>query len=409
MSVMVKGAQVFAQATTIKLKEGKYETIDELRDSSLSTFNLTDKEPSLNDKSIFSFEFKNIELRDDLEFENLYFYLQKDTLLTLVFDSDTIKGNLDVSGNILDIQLDNSTIHILDLQSSTIQNVIITGCNIDTLKLDRSVIKNLVIRSGKIKYISFKECHNVTSLIIDDQVQISSLALPDFRPPNDGNVFVKIGCSSFIGGSSEVQLLADSKTDFERIDLDYHNFYLQYLDEENKNTPDAVRSLYHRVLKKFDENGQSDNYLRLFRHKRQYEASLDPTNTFFHIVTRKVNFFISYTLPDWWWGFGFEKRKIIRNTLFLFAGCLFVGILFFKKFLIEYPIIEDETLISTYHANRLGKIFIPFIGISMLFFGIEFKVNKLKFQNKGISFLIIGIYLLGLICLAFIANLIITK
>jgi hypothetical protein len=175
---------------------------------------------------------------------------------------------------------------------------------------------------------------------------------------------------------------------------------------------DVVRSLYHTVLKKFEENGQSDNYLRLYRHKKNFEAASAASGSFLKKLGGQLNYFFTYTLQDWWWGFGFQKEKIFRNTFLIFLLWIMLGSVCFKGILKEYPaVFEDKTLADQFNdrrTNLLSRIGISIIGIAILFFGIEFKANQLKFNNRVLSVLIVSIYLSGLVCLGFLANLILT-
>lgn len=367
--------------------------------------------PALTDSTgVSSFVMENVTLDADInEFDNLYGYVPAQRQLELKLINAKILGNLDVSSQTVTLQLTDSKINSLNLQNDVIQNVVITNCVIDTLLLDRSDIRNLVIKSGSIGFLSLTECHKIRSLVMGDSITLGTIDLSDFRAPKEGDVFVKISSPLKTVQAKDARLVVDSKSDFNELDIDYHNFALCF-DPATYGNADASRTLYSRLLKKFEESGQSDNYLRLYKQKRFFEASLNPDSTLWSKASTGVLFFFTYTLPDWWWGFGFEKQKIIRNTLILFLTFFLFGFFAFEKLWAEYPMVENERLLKKYRAKNFpARIYVPLIGIAILFFGIEFKITRLNFLSWWRTTSVLLIYGLGLFCLAFIANLIITK
>ena len=197
-------------------------------------------------------------------------------------------------------------------------------------------------------------------------------------------------------------------TDITNIKIDYTHFRLYFIDVETNDTlhrvlsDDVKGSIYEQLLKNFKDRGQMDSYELLDIEYKWYKGREYPFLT---------------GVIDWWWRFGFEKWRIFIHSFIIII--LFSMVNFFLM-----PKLNDRNN-GVYHIDLVPD-FLPFkfskntpyrivrrfwfsiVYTSMVFFLLTFKIEKIKY-SKPISLWLMFIYTVGLICMGFIANLIIQK
>ncbi len=133
------------------------------------------------------------------------------------------------------------------------------------------------------------------------------------------------------------------------------------------------------------------------------------------INTHENNFIIDFI--SWHWNnYNYNKPLIFKNSIFLMLLFFIINLFIFKKLLNNcYEIseinnqINNSLNIENNKIYRLEYIFYCLVYTSFIFWGINLKIDKIKLNNKGLFIYLIVQYVLGIICLAHIANIIITK
>ena len=117
-----------------------------------------------------------------------------------------------------------------------------------------------------------------------------------------------------------------------------------------------------------------------------------------------------------WWGYGYDKELIIRNTILLFLLFSFINSLFFKQ--LSLKLYEMSKLLKIRDEIKSKNKFILFLKVfpiatfytGFIFFGLYFKIDKLKYSEnlKGWKILnlmyFFTVYLVGLVCIGYLAN-----
>jgi hypothetical protein len=240
------------------------------------------------------------------------------------------------------------------------------------------------------------------SCILKGNTEINDNELGDTIQFND----VQLGSKFYLSKSKETGSLKQTKLMITRSPIELiipgKNCTLTFnphepLEQNNELYKGLLESLkakgYEELYKKFDLDYRHF-YFTSFHHQRLW-----------------------YNIQKWWWNFGYDKYRVIGNTLLVLLLFSFIvygtGV---RKYLEnEYRM---ETLSAKYQQNmnirnralqELSNYFVAVIFTANLFFRFGLKLEDMKFSNYYRSFFIIIIYLAGLICTLFIFNFIITS
>lgn len=170
-------------------------------------------------------------------------------------------------------------------------------------------------------------------------------------------------------------------TDLSHIDFDYDQRYVLYQWPERE----TIRGIYEQLLVKFQNEKKLESYERVdkeyfrFRHSWLINA-------------------ISYC----WWDYGYNKWLIILWTVFFVFIFSALNYRFWDRCVETYPIKKVSEISST-HAG-VQKFIKILVYTSFIFFSIKIEFEKLSFKKTGWLAYFFLQYLLGLICLFFIAN-----
>lgn len=179
----------------------------------------------------------------------------------------------------------------------------------------------------------------------------------------------------------------------------FNLYFDEYLSLDIKN------SIYKQLLDNLNSKGYKDVY-KSFDIK--YKGFV---NSNYNNYSEKIVYMISRL----WWNFGYNKHRVFLWTI------IFI-ILFSIPIRIWLNLFVDKTynyqkLSLRYSANRqiksavkrfLYDYWIALIYTTFVFFNLKLDLDKLSFDRFRASSFILFIYVIGLICSAFIVNLIIT-
>jgi|GEM_PF-4292347 len=268
---------------------------------------------------------------------------------------------------------------------------------IDNKKID-------VIIPGKIHLLNLDYCFITDSSRIDCS-DVDTLALHYSKYKS---VSTKLRLSS----GADVELIGyyvipthdnlDHKTildidddDINRVEFDYQyfTFKTQYFYSKNvKIYQDIIKSQRHFYNQEGIRDAQIDSAI--------YEDKQ-------HIIT---SCFIPVKL--WWNNYGHDKSKVIGSTITLFCLIWIINFLTFTKVLFTYKfeeILKRRKNIGVSSRKIKSDIVLSLFYTGYLFFGLKFELNRLNLESRLLALWIIIQYVLGIVSLAYIANLIISR
>lgn len=194
-----------------------------------------------------------------------------------------------------------------------------------------------------------------------------------------------------------------SGTDIGKINLRYEMFKLAF---ENSISFDLKSNVYEKLLKRTEQLGYINSFKLLDKEYKE--------------VTYLEGYKESKWFRNWldknWWGYGYNKEFIIRNTIFLFLFFSFINSLIFKQ-LSSKLYAMPKLLEIVNKIERRNKI-IKFLQVYLvavfytgqIFFGLNISLKNLKYSEnlKGWKILnliyFFTVYLIGTVCLGYLAN-----
>lgn len=190
------------------------------------------------------------------------------------------------------------------------------------------------------------------------------------------------------------------------VDLDHLKFPdygVNFIVDPDTTQPYATKlRLYQQLV---------NHYTDIPQQKKKYDVQrIQLINTYEE--NRIANF------VEWHWNFyGYDKNLIFVNSAILMMLCFLINLFFFKRLLSNgYEINEVKSAYERFVGpgrnwliRGLAYFFYCLVYTAFIFWGLNLKIDKIKLSNKGLFAWIIGQYVIGIICLAYIANIIITK
>lgn len=220
-------------------------------------------------------------------------------------------------------------------------------------------------------------------------------------------------------------------SDCQKIKLIFNedNFMLQPIYNKNLNVLADFNSYYNRIQ---NLNLAHDLMLSTYQklvdkakfegYKASYEF-LDKEYKKFYYHNCEENYtwsvFINWLQKNWW-GYGYDKELIIRNTLIIFLFFVIINIFVLKK--LARDVYKDNNIIETLNSEGVMPIVIFLKRIpmsvfytSIIFFVVSINLDRLKYKEnlKGKRFLWLVyfglIYVSGLVCIGYLANFILSN
>lgn len=192
------------------------------------------------------------------------------------------------------------------------------------------------------------------------------------------------------------------KVDLSRLKFEYSNFIL-----------DPYGLSFQQIESRY--NGLKEQYKKLGMTESYQLADIDLIKATNH---HKGGLFVIF---DWinrsWWNYGYDKSKVIVNSIYLFLGFLILNLIIGLKRLSNYA----YTMPSYYDiSNTIGeqkniirkaayRFIYTFMYTSLVFWGINLDKKELRYKNVRYLCYILLQYLAGIICLAYIAAYILSK
>jgi len=360
--------------------------------SSDSSNNYKDILPTINVRHLFFITGKHLESFSTFQITSLShftsFDFERSTFALLMLESsfDHIKinncafkdglGFLNVTYSRYEMRENNCK--YLNIYDCSLGDLTIFS-NVDMLKLDNDTIKGSLLISDSRLGNSHINC------LIGGTIQLLNISI------DDGLELDIYDIKPLIKGTKIPLNLEHSE--IEKINLNYQNCSLFF----SPNTPYDIKSnTYLKLLNNFKERGYYESYeladIEYQKLKYTYEG----------IWYKRL--YDEFQLL--WWNYGYDKWYIFIWTfgfLTIFSIC---NCWWYKKMnRVVYTLDEFEPKATGSFIQRVAmNYYYSIIYTSVIFFSFSVKIDKLKFRHKRLLFWFIVIYIVGVICLAYLAN-----
>jgi hypothetical protein len=191
--------------------------------------------------------------------------------------------------------------------------------------------------------------------------------------------------------------------DVDKIDFEYHNFKLYFRGDE---TYDDKIGVYTSLLESFKRKGYSSSYEKLDKEFKEFQ----------HKESGRLGYLANWVVKNWW-DYGYNKSLVFRNAIILNLLFFIINIFFFDKLInhgykIRKFVLVNSSLEKKYASSqvRLALFKAPYVFLytCYIFWGLRLDINNLGIHRIWLFGYILTQYVTGVICLAYLANLIIT-
>ncbi|WP_299521685.1 hypothetical protein [Winogradskyella sp.] len=327
-------------------------------------------------------------------------------------------GDLDINGKKdFDLSMDNTKIDYLNISSVTSFNLRITNYDgsydlfSDLESLGFEEAHNFGHKKSK-SFISYD--NNFEEFDLDDSFErvdiINSYAEGGLR-------INEMQDTLFINGTkdSEIYIYQETKVKKSKLfleNIDYSKLNTRWVGYElikpyNAYNDDQLNATYQNLLAHFRKVGFAESEKILDIQYRDW-------------LYTKDNKYLQNWIDKNWWNYGYNKMLIIRNTIIIFFFLSIINCFFLKKLSSNLYVNKniEEIVKSNKNKNRLIRYIINFPSAlfytSQIFFGIRFDYKKLKYEDKLTGIGLFGLlyfffmYFSGLVCVAYLVNVIVT-
>ncbi len=290
----------------------------------------------------------------------------------------------------------------LVFRNLTNENVYFNRCSFSkTLSL-----KGFIAPGGR---LNFDSCDFERGLILSElptgiSFSFKDIVLPDTLDLSNNSVIsnsIDLTNVNFRIGDERCAIFL-YKTDIAKIQLDYKYFELKFkmLDghEMSKNEKEIV---YEALLKNFKDHGQVESYELLDIEYRDFKSG--------------------WFKPLHYWNcYGYHKEWIVYWSLFLII--LYTTITFFcfdtltkqvytVKHIPPLPTLKQIEAKEKYRNSLIRRRYwYSFVYTATIFFVFLLKVDNIRFKKwLGLAYIVIVVYGSGILCLGYIANLLLQK
>jgi hypothetical protein len=319
---------------------------------------------------------------------------------------------------------------LISIENFKSRTLAVTGTS--NVELNQLLITDTIaeykIRS---KFVSLSKCHvgKLYSGVFSDTVRIwiensvidtldlheSHLVMsdPGFTSGSDISV-LKLGRNlrfhdqdsfdNLSGNSKQRVKLILNDFDLASIDINYENFYI-----------DPV--LYRDTVKVISILSRMKEIQKKFGYTKGEELA---TKELSHIENMQDGWFgrAIDLCNRVWWDYGYDKAKIIRNSMVLMLVFTFINLWFYSILVTQIYQIPSFTrahvnLVSNYHQFHWKRILLTplhcLLYTGTIFWGLKLDMREINFSNIPLAISVIVQYSIGIVCLAYLANYIIAK
>jgi hypothetical protein len=380
-------------------------------------------EKVLKDISISNSSFPKSAQLDSIYFKNSFFISRTTFHSNLYLSFDTFLNHCDFLHNITignvycDSSSFNNKIKYYDdtlagdvnfLGTSFFDEAYFTHCNFGAYSYfnNSHFIKSCDFSSSK-----FKNELSFTGVILSQltELKFTNSLLPDTLDFSDiEKIYNDINFLDAALVKDKLIFIKVYQSDISKFRLDYTHFKLLLVDGNKELSPDQATTIYEALLKNFKDRGQDESYENLDIEFNDYKGR--NSNWFNYIVS-----FISHR----WDCYGYEKWRIFIWTILIpFCYSIMTFFLLDKLTIKHNEVYKIDGIPSDFKSTKLSlsdskefrkRLRYSLIYTSAIFFLISVKPDKIKFNRIGLFVYVLIVYLSGLVCLGFLANLILQK
>jgi hypothetical protein len=296
------------------------------------------------------------------------------------------------------------TISHIQMASSNMVRIAMMDCKVGELLLEMDTVSLIDIDHSKIRRLSLHNCRlDVARMRLDLP---DTLAISDLSVTKPGTIIDLTSFSNNLG--KEATLIVDAES-LAYLRLNYVNYQLPK-DEiwpglyDHQQQISVKQTVYSTLLSMQKKYAFSEGEEKITKEYKSFEYT-------------KNNSASGYFL-DWvdktWWDYGYNKSLIFRNTFWIMLAFYLFNLILYKKLAHDtYPIdefVQNDRQIykpSLQYKLRDAAYCLFYTGYVFLGFKLDFKLLRLK--NLWLAGYIILQSIIGLICLAYMANYIISK
>jgi hypothetical protein len=273
--------------------------------------------------------------------------------------------------------------------------------------------------------LDLSECSTIDNgkLIFEDNTLPDTLDLSKFR----GSELDLRGFRPDLAGNRNCYLnLLENRIG--KLNMEYHNYRLYF---PAGTTDDQVSSTYQWLMKSEKENGYDSSYEQLdieYRHTLALRHPVDSNAGVFRFLQRHISKPLAFntwslaegirpahlwdTIQRLWWGYGYRKTRVLYWSVLIVLLFSLFNIFRYERLLnvlnLENLNPENIPATTTSTKRKALRYWYCLIYSSFIFFKVSFEFKSMDFKSKYVVMLLVQ-YLIGLVCSAFIVNLILGK
>lgn len=285
----------------------------------------------------------------------------------------------------------------------------INRCNIGTLDFSYAdILHGFYAHKSQFDTILFITCK------VYESVEFNDVKLPKFICLDDVD-FEKTSIIDLTGFRvldkncpCKIQI-DDCQNWISRLQMNYEDFELVF----DSSTPDwKKQKIYKQLLEEQQRQGYVAGYQKLERDFKQFEYLRNGT---------LLGSFKNY-LDKTWWNYGYDKFEVVKNSVKIFFIFFLINIFLYSRFLqiyfpekfkrLEGRLVDKYPKSDSFRSKikfQINRIPIVFVYSAYLFWGVKLDIKEIEIRKPLIYSLLIIEYISGIICLAYIANYIISK
>lgn len=260
--------------------------------------------------------------------------------------------------------------------------------------------------------VNFEKCMINCAFVADYQAQASTILFKDCSFGPDANLsslgFDTIIFNNCFNIPNPLLLTPDTSTQYSYLTLlnsninnikfDYNGKFILRFDSASAANPDLVSSTYENLLAKFKIEGKNASYKNIDIEYTQYRNQLNGSGGW-----------LADSFSRYWWYYGYRKYYILYWSLFFLIVFVVINYKGWEAIQSVYPVIPIEKQgffdrIKYYQHYKRKTLFNVFVFTAFIFFSLKVDFGKISYKNSRLLMYFFVQYLVGLVCVFFIAN-----
>lgn len=271
------------------------------------------------------------------------------------------------------------------------QNLVCTNSKFEQ---DLIIQSSSLLNSLNLDSSIFEKKISVTQITTSQNTVFSfnNISLPDtFDFSNNPSISSQINLTKVKAVSEKKCILFLQGTDISKLNLQYVYFILMFPDSTSN---DEKHVIYENLLQNLKQNSLEESFKLL---------DID-----YHRFKIKSSFLGSlwWWIPEYWSNYGYNPEYIFSRTFLFLVFFIIINFFALNQLCKVYSPLKIPTYYRKYSLNRLWFTCIYTFSI---FFTLSLKFDKIKFSFKVATIYILLMHIIGIICLAYLANFVIQK